>query len=211
MSYGSFFGIAAGILAMAAYVPYIYSVLKGRTRPNRASWFIWSVLGIIIFASYWSIGARDTIWFVMPFGMIITALLSVKYGVGGWTPFDRLCLIGAGAGLLLWWISGIALTALIISIMIDMVGYLPTIRKLWHDQKSEDALAWMMFVAGAALNIFALESWAFELAVVPIYLLVFNSTVLALILIPRQGRQREISQNFVRYGKSDLPFKRKDK
>jgi hypothetical protein len=40
------------------------------------------------------------------------------------------------------------------------------------------------------LNVFALESWAFELAILPAYMLVFNETVLMLIL--RQKKQHKV-------------------
>ncbi len=43
------FGIIAGILSFSAYIFYIAAILKGTTRPNRATWFIWSAIGVIIF------------------------------------------------------------------------------------------------------------------------------------------------------------------
>ncbi|MFA6365385.1 MAG: hypothetical protein WCW78_03215 [Candidatus Paceibacterota bacterium] len=87
------FGVLAGLFSIASYVPYIRSILnpKGGTKPNRASWFIWAgVSGIIAVSSYAS-GARETIW--VPIGYVIgssiIALFSIKYGEGGWTPFDQ--------------------------------------------------------------------------------------------------------------------------
>lgn len=190
MTYGAFFGIAAAVIAIAAYIPYLSSIFRGKTRPNRATWVIWAVLGVIICASYWSVGARNTFWFTLPAGTVVIALLSIKYGVGGWTPFDRLCLLGAASGLLLWWISGIPFTALIIGILIDIIGYLPTMRKIWHDPASEDKLTWMMFFMASVLNLFALETWAFEIAILPIYVLVFNGAMLGLLVFPRQRKDK---------------------
>jgi len=175
-------GIAAGVISTAAYIPYFASILKGRTRPNRATWWIWAVLGIIICASYWSVGARSTFWYTLPIGMVTTALLSLKYGVGGWTPFDRLCLGGAAAGLLLWWVSGIPFTALAVGMIIDMIGYFPTMRKIWGGSGSEDRLTWAMFLAAAVLNVAAIDKWTLEIAFYPLYIVVFNALVLALIL-----------------------------
>ncbi len=180
-------GVAAAVVATAAYIPYIISILKGKTKPNRATWWIWAVLGIIICASYWSVGARSTFWYTLPIGMITTALLSLKYGVGGWTPFDRLCLAGAAAGLLLWWVSGIPFTALAIGMFIDIIGYFPTMRKIWHDPGSEDKLTWAMFFVAAVLNFAAIDRWTVEIAAYPAYIIIFNSLVLALLL---RGRPR---------------------
>jgi hypothetical protein len=190
MAYESWFGIAAAIMATAAYIPYLSSIFRGKTKPNRATWIIWAVLGIIICASYWSVGARNTFWYTLPVGIVITALLSIKYGVGGWTPFDKLCLLGAGFGLLLWWVSGIPFTALVIGIVIDMIGYLPTMKKIWHEPASEDKLAWMMFFMASVLNVFALETWVFEIAILPAYALVFNGILLVLMFLPRHGKHK---------------------
>lgn len=174
-------GVASGVIAIVAYVPYIISILKGKTKPNRASWWIWAVLGIIICASYWSVGARNTFWFTLPIGMVTTALLSLKYGVGGWTTFDRLCLLGAAAGLLMWWVSGIPFTALAIAILIDVMGFFPTIRKIWYEPGSEDLLTWAMFFIAAVLNVAAIDRWTLEIAAYPLYIVIFNSLVFVLL------------------------------
>jgi hypothetical protein len=175
-------GIISGVIATMAYIPYILSVVNGKTKPNRASWGIWAVLGIIICASYWSVGARDTFWFTLPIGMITTALLSLRYGVGGWTTFDKFCLLGAAVGLLLWWVSGIPFTALAVASVIDMMGFFPTLKKVWDEPTSEDKLAWAMFFVAAALNVTAIDRWTLEIAAYPVYILIFNTLVLAFLL-----------------------------
>jgi len=190
MTYSAFFGIAAAVIAIAAYIPYLTSIFRGKTRPNRATWLIWAVLGAIICASYWSVGARNTFWFTLPVGTVIVAFLSIRYGTGGWTPFDKVCLLGAGSALLLWWMSGIPFTALIIGILVDIIGYLPTMKKIWHDQGSEDRLTWAMFFIGSILNVFALETWTFEIAILPLYVVVFNAMVLGLLVFPRQRKHK---------------------
>lgn len=43
-----FLGIIATILVFVAYVPYVRDILKGKTKPHVYSWFIWSVLGILV-------------------------------------------------------------------------------------------------------------------------------------------------------------------
>jgi len=174
-------GMAAGVITIAAFIPYILSILEGKTKPNRASWWIWTVLGIVICASYWSVGARNTFWFTLPVGMAAIALLSLKYGVGGWTPFDRACLGGAAAGLAMWWLFRSPALALFVAIFTDAIGYLPTIRKIYLDPASEDKAAWLMFLAGAVLNLFAIENWTLEIAIYPIYACVFIPVVVLLL------------------------------
>lgn len=45
-------GIAAGIVSIAGFIPYVASVFRGETKPNRASWWIWAVVGSVLFAGY---------------------------------------------------------------------------------------------------------------------------------------------------------------
>lgn len=176
-----FAGRMAGLLSFAAFVPYIISTLRGRTKPNRATWWIWTVVGFLLAVSYYSSGARHTIWVPVSYvlGPFITAVLSLKFGVGGWSFFDRGCLLGAGIGALAWWMFRTPLLALLINLFIDFLGALPTIRKAYSEPQGEDPAAWTLFFLGNTLNVFAVERWRFSIAVYPIYMFVLSGLILA--------------------------------
>lgn len=179
-------GILAAIVVTAAYIPYIYSTIKEKTKPNRATWLIWSAVGIIMFASYYSLGAWSTLWFAIPGGTVIVTLLSLKYGQGGWNRFDLFCLSGAFIALFLWFLSGNPLLAMITLIVTDFFAYLPTIKKTYADSSSESRLAWGMFAVAGLLNFLAIDRWALDIALYPVYMLVFNTLVFWLTM-RRQG------------------------
>ena len=117
-------GGVAGVVSLVAFIPYIIAVLMGETKPNRASWWIWAVVGFMLGASYYSSGASHTIWVPISYiiGPFAIAILSLKHGEGGWTPFDRSCLLGAGVSLILWWIFSQPIVALSINLFIDLMG-----------------------------------------------------------------------------------------
>ena len=71
-------------------------------------------------ASYYSSGASHTIWVPVSyiFGPLIIAIISLKYGEGGWGSFDRVCLSGASISLFFWWMFSSPLIALITNIVI---------------------------------------------------------------------------------------------
>src|SRR5512134_3661769 len=98
-------GKIAGALSFLAFVPYIASTLRGKTRPNRATWIIWTAVGVSLLTSYAAAGAKETLWLSVAnlVAFVFVLILSVKYGEGGWTPFDAACLFGAAFGFLLWW------------------------------------------------------------------------------------------------------------
>ena len=56
------FGKVAGILAVLSFFPYIRSIVKGETKPERATFVIWSVLSFVTLFAYFASGVRDAIW-----------------------------------------------------------------------------------------------------------------------------------------------------
>ena len=57
----SLLGKIAVALSFLAFVPYVLATLRGKTRPNRATWIIWSAVGVTLLASYAVAGARETL------------------------------------------------------------------------------------------------------------------------------------------------------
>lgn len=183
-------GKVAGIISLVAFIPYIFAVLRGETKPNRTTWWIWTVVGLMLGASYYSSGANHTIWVPVSYiiGPFVIAILSIKYGEGGWTRFDRNCLLGAGVSVVLWWIFSSPLVALLINLFIDLMGALPTIRKAYYEPESEDRTAWALFFAGNIVNLFAVETtWTFAIYVYPIYM-VLVSGIIAILVLARRRR-----------------------
>ena len=180
-------GIVAAVIALFAYIPYVQGTLSGKTKPNRASWIIWSIVGIIIAASYISAGATSTIWIplINAFCLTFVALLSFRYGEGGWTALDKICLATSGISLVFWFLSGSPLIALGINIFIDAIGALPTIKKTYYRPEEENKAAWAIFFVAYTVNLLAIEEWNFEIAGYPIYLFILVAIVMALFIRPR--------------------------
>jgi hypothetical protein len=190
-------GISAGIFSLLGFFPYIITILQGKTKPNRASWSIWASLGIILAISNYSAGARETLWLLAAYAVcqLIIAILSLKCGEGGWNTFDRTCLFGAGISIILWWIYNSPLIAILISIAIDSLGALPTIKKSYYQPETEDLFSWLMFWAAGTLNMFALGQWSVELVAQPLYLFSFNSIVVFLLLLPKLQQSKVQSKS----------------
>lgn len=180
----SFLGLIAGIISFLAFIFYYYSILEGSTKPNRATWLILTIVGALIASSYYSVGARDTLWVALSYvlGPFIALLLSLKYGEGGWSSFDKWCLLGSGGGLLFWVLLKLPILTLVTNIIIDFFGILPTLKKSWVRPFSEALLPWLLTFIASILNMVALESSEFEIVIYPIYMLVFNGLVFGALL-----------------------------
>lgn len=180
-------GRVAGIVSLAAFVPYILGILRGKTTPNRATWLIWTVVSFMLGTSYYASGANHTIWVPVIYAVssLVIAIFSIKYGKDGWARLDKYCLFIAGISMILWWMFSSPLIALIINLFIDFIGALPTIRKAYHEPESEDRTAWTLLFIGNTANMFAVEDWTFRIAVYPIYMFIVNGLIITLLFVRR--------------------------
>lgn len=180
-------GQIAGALALLGFVSYVVAILRRQTRPSRATWWIWTIVGVVLCASYLSSGATVTIWVPISYalGPLVAAMLSLHYGEGGWTRFDRACFLGTGASLALWAVVRSPIIPLTMNIVIDLLGALPTLRKTFDDPDSEDRLAWLLFFVANTLNLLAISRWSFSIVLYPLYLFALNGVMVALLVRPR--------------------------
>jgi hypothetical protein len=182
MSY-QMLGMIAGIIAISGYIPYIYSILKGHTQPNRATWFIWTIVGGLLAISYIAEGDQHSIWLPLGyfFGPLITAILSLRYGYAEWTKLDTVCIVAAVISIIPWVLSDNANATLIINLLIDMIGSVPTLVKTFREPETEDLLAWVFFFVANTLQLFAIEMWNLA-SLYPVYLFVLATSMVLFIL-----------------------------
>lgn len=180
MTIQALFGIAAGILAFASDPVFIADTIRGRAKPSRVSWWIFGLLNGMIATSYFASGARTTVWIPLAYsvGSFVIAVLSVKYGEGRWTKLDSLYLTGALGGALIWWVSQSSQIALFIFVFVDLCGIVPTIYKSYRNPQHESRLGWTITTAASALNLFAIDSWAFAIVLYPVYAFVTNLMII---------------------------------
>jgi hypothetical protein len=180
-------GVAGGVLGFIDYLIYARSVMRGKTRPNAATWIGTSAVWFIALTSYFLVGARDTLWFVIAStaGSFFVALLTVRYGVK-WQRSDFVCLTGAAGVGALGVLTESPLNALSAAMVVDFLALYPTVAKTWKHPDWEEPFPWIVTAAASVLTVMAVSlPWKFEIAAFPIYLLVMNSVVLALIYRPK--------------------------
>jgi hypothetical protein len=180
-------GAAGGVLAIVDYLLYARSILRGRTRPNTATWVGTGAVWFVALLSYFLVGARDTLWFVAAStaGSFLVALLSLRYGVK-WQRFDFVCLTGAAGAGALGFLTESPLNALYAAMLVDFLALLPTMAKTWKHPDWEEGFPWIVTVAASVLTVMAATlPWSIEIAAYPVYLLVINALVLALIYRPK--------------------------
>ena len=178
-------GIASGIIMMGGSVPYIIDILKKKTKPERASWLIWTVLGTIAFFSQLAEGATHSLWMngLDTFAVVAIFILSIRYGEGGLMKRDIIALILAFLGLVIWFFTKEASIALYIVLAIDITGQVLTVVKSYEDPESETFISWILFGVAGLLSAISVGEWNFVLLIYPLYICIANwSVVVAMIL-----------------------------
>src|SRR5258708_757111 len=119
------FAILSGLIMLFGGPPYVIDIFKGKTKPQRTTWFIWSVQGLIAFGSQMSLGAQWSLVFagLDAVGDLAVFLLSLKFGVGGgWRRIDVGALAIACVGLVASVVARAPLIALLGVILADFAG-----------------------------------------------------------------------------------------
>jgi len=182
-------------LTILAFYPYIRSILRGQTRPHVFSWIIWSLTTCIVFLAQWQADGGAGAW---PVGCsaVITAgvaiLGALKAADIQITGSDWGFLLAALASLPLWYLTADAVWAVVLLTGIDILGFGPTLAKVYRSPFSEDMLFYLLYCLRNILVLFALENYSvttvlFPLAVGSACLLLLVLLVWRRRLLPRAG------------------------
>jgi len=183
-----YFAVISGLFALAASPPYIIDTLKGRTKPQRMTWFIFTALSTIALISQWSLGASWSLVFLAldALASLTVLILSLTYGVGGYTRLDMFALVIAFGGAVVSILTDKPIVALLGVIIADLAGVLLTIKKTYEDPASETTLSWMLFGFAATFGALAVGRVELELLLYPIYIATVCFAVPATQLISRK-------------------------
>lgn len=179
-----FLGWLSFAILLSSYIPYIIDIVKGNTKPERAAFFIWTVLGFSLVSSQLAEGGRESVLLSVggTIGPLIVFLLSIKYGVGGFLLRDKLSLAFAGLGLLLWYLTNNAAFALWITILVDMSAFYLVLIKTYNDPSSELPLLWGGGVITGLLSAVSVGRFDVNLLAFPTYYALSSGLIFSTII-----------------------------
>lgn len=154
-------GVIAVILAFAAYIPYFRDIVKGKTKPHIYSWFIWGFLTTIIFALQVKGGGGAGAWVTLSAGIFsfIVFFLGLRSGDKDITKSDTVFFIAALIATGLWVFAKQPTLSVILLVVVDMLGFIPTIRKSWKKPQEETLFMWALNGFRHSLSILALRQY----------------------------------------------------
>jgi hypothetical protein len=164
---GAFIGFAGGL-------SYVVDTLRGRVRPNRVSWLMWSLAPLVAFAAelQQGVGLPAVMTFVVGVNPLLVLAASFVNPDAGWklTRFDLICGSLSAAGLCLWYVTRAGDVAILFSILADALAALPTLAKAVRAPESESATGFIAFSINGGVTLLTLRAWDFASAAFPLYI-----------------------------------------
>jgi hypothetical protein len=183
------FGILAGILQLVASAPYVRDILRGSTKPQRATWTIWTSLSFVVLASQWAGGATWSL--ALTIGQTVSCVaifgLAMRRGVGGVSPVELVLLAIAALGIAGWYVAGDPTLATCSVVIADIIGVALMLPKTYLDPGSETLSTYVIGLVSTMLAIAAVGSGAPALLLYPLYILVADGVVTVMIIVRRRA------------------------
>lgn len=175
--------IIASLLALIGNIPYLNDIIKKRVQPHPYTWFVWSIVSCIIFfgqlAKGAGIGALPTA--ASEIFTIIIFFSSLRYGFRNIRKIDTFFLIIALSGIIPWILTKDPTLSVIIAVSVDLVAFLPTIRKTWRHPKTETPVLYSMNVIRHILMLLSLQAYNIATTLHSIAMIATNSIMTLII------------------------------
>lgn len=177
-------GVIAGLLQLVAFAIYNKQIIHGTSRPNAATWTLWSYLTVLNVASY-AVMSNDWVKCILPAASSAACLTTFFYAAykGKLSKLESLdnvtLLIGIFAGFVWWYFSSAKYANLILQVAVA-ISFAPTLRGVWINPLIERAWPWFIWSSAYVLNIIMIVMrWRnqYEDLVYPINCLILHATV----------------------------------
>jgi hypothetical protein len=174
--------VAAAVQVLGGGI-YIRDTLKGRTQPNRVTWFLWGAAPMIATAIVFGEGRAS--WATLPVFMagvvpFLTVVASYFNPRAYWRlgAFDYACGALGLASLVVWLAAEEPVTAFVMLVVTDGLAALPTIRKAWSHPETETSAAYYAAMFSGAAGLANVAEWTVLQYSFPIYLVAVNVVIL---------------------------------
>lgn len=181
----SYFVVIGTLIGAAGAVAYLIDTLKGKVKPNRVSFLLWSIAPFIAFAAQikQGVGLEALMTFSTGFLPIMTLAASFFNKQAEWklTKFDLFCGFLSVVGLALWQITKVGNVAIFFSILADGLAAVPTIVKSYKYPDTELAWPWIASSFGVFLTLLTLKELSFANSGFIIYIFMVDLIIFGLV------------------------------
>lgn len=181
----NFVFIGVGLQLIGSW-SYLRDTIKGRIKPNKVSWLLWTIAPMIAFFAEikQGVGVQSLVTFSVGFvpAVIFVASFLNKKATWDLGKLDIVCGVLSVIGLILWLVTKVGNVAIFFAIVADGLAAVPTIVKSYKYPETENATIFAVGIINALLGVLVISTWNFQHYGFPIYLLLVDGTIAFLIL-----------------------------
>lgn len=159
------FVLIGALLNLMGSGTYAYNTIKGKTKPNRVTWFLWALAPLIAVAAQFAEGVTwaALMTFMVGFGPLVIFLSSFVNRKAYWkiTKLDIVCGSISLLALILWLITGQGVVAIVFSILADLIAGVPTLVKAFNEPETEHHSVFRNGAISAAITLLTINEWTF--------------------------------------------------
>ena len=186
-------GVVATILVFLGYIPYLRDIKRGKTKPHIYSWFVAGFVAIIIFALQVSGGAGAGSLVTLAAGVM--CVLVITLGIFHKSTveilwIDTVFLVLAFIALGLWLFAKQPVVSAVLSTVIEVLGFVPTVRKSWNRPFTETLQSYYLNTFRFGFALLALQTYTIVTTIYPITWALFNGFFSLMLVIRRKQVKR---------------------
>jgi hypothetical protein len=179
------FVILGAIFSFFGGSSYLIDTLRGKTKPNKVTWFIWTLAPLIAFTAEikQGVGLQSLMTFMVGFMPLLIFLASFVNRKAVWEigQLDIVCGFLSIMGLILWQITHVGNVAIAFSVLSDGLAGVPTIVKAYKFPETENYKVFLMAGLNALITLLTIDVWNFEHYGFPVYIFLNGFLLFSLI------------------------------
>jgi hypothetical protein len=153
--------LAAALSLVGAY-GYIRDTLRGDTSPNRVTWSLWGVEGVLAFfveiQQHVGLASLMTLMLGLVPCAVVVASFRNRNAVRKLGAFDAVCGAVSVSGLVFWAFINEPTAALVSFVVADQMAALPTLRKSWLAPSTESPRLFFLGSMNCAITVLTLTT-----------------------------------------------------
>lgn len=191
------FVLIGAILNLLGSTTYAWNTFKGKTKPNRVTWFLWALAPLIAFSAQINegVGLQSLMTFMVGFGPLMVFIASFLNKKAFWeiTKLDIVCGVLSVVALILWAVTGDGNVAILLAIAADLLAGVPTLIKSYKAPETEHPDVFRNGAISAVITLLTIQTWTFANYGFALYILLICLTLYSLI---RFKLGKRISEKF---------------
>lgn len=179
------FVILGAVLSLFGSTRYATATVRGRTSPNRVTWFLWGAAPIVGFLAQVDdgVGLSSIMTLSVGVGPLIVFASSFVNRQSYWrlSAFDIGCGCVSAVAIAVWVSLDNPAAAVVLAVLADLVAGFPTIAKAYRAPRTETPVPYLLAGLNGVITLLTLDEWRPQVWAFPVYIAVIGAGLFVLV------------------------------